>query len=226
MIPLLAILIAQGGPTLNNPAPQTGSKGTPITVNDCSFLYRTSDFITKVVKLKIEFTNESAKIADLVTFSVTSDIGDATIRDVGSYDPGVELKHEYRQYYGRRMYSTDENLHCSVQAVHFTDGTVWQNGVPAAATQDVDPNLGLALENQASGVFVQFVAPGGPGDAAGVRQNDHIVSIGSNAVSSIEDVKTILGMTPAGTAVLLVINRNGALINVKIKTGGSATLPP
>src|SRR5580704_5048224 len=30
---------AQSQPSLNNPAPQTGSSGSPVTVNDCSVLY-------------------------------------------------------------------------------------------------------------------------------------------------------------------------------------------
>jgi len=223
----LAILVAQAQPILNNPAPQTGSIGSPVTVNDCSLWYVQRGLVKTVVGLKIEFTNESSKTADLVTFATTSGIGSATIRDVGSYQPGAEVTHKFRQFSWTREWAFDNpNLHCSVQAVHFTDGTVWQNGVAPAATQTVASILGLALANQASGVYVQFVAPGSPGDTAGIRQNDRIVSIGGNAISVIQDIKTILGMTRDGTIVPLVIERDGTTVNVRIKAGRAVPSSP
>jgi S1-C subfamily serine protease len=65
-------------------------------------------------------------------------------------------------------------------------------------------------------VYVQFVAPGSAGDQAGIRQNDRIISIGSNAVSSIDDYKAILGMTTPGAIIPLVISRGGTTLSVKI----------
>jgi PDZ domain len=217
---LLAVLIAQSQPTLNNPAPQTGSTGSPITVNDCSLLYLENNLGQTFVGprgLRIEFTDESSKAADLVTFQVTSNIGSATIRDVGEVDPGVEMTHRFRQFDHSRLWGNPD-ITCTVQAVHFTDGTIWENGKSPEATQAVDPRLGLAFENEASGVYVEFVAPGGAGDAAGIRQNDRIVSIGSNAVNSIQDIETILGMTPGGATIPLIIERSGTIVNVRIKT--------
>jgi membrane-associated protease RseP (regulator of RpoE activity) len=221
---LLAVLIAQSGPILNNPGPQTGSTGTPITVNDCSILYFSNNLGQTFVAargLKIEFTDESSKPADLVTFQVDGDLGTATIRDVAEIDPGVETTHRFRQFDRTRLWSRP-NITCTVQAVHFTDGTVWENGKPSEASQALDPRLGLALENEASGVYVEFVAPGGAGDVAGIRQNDRIVSIGSNAVSSVQDIETILEMTAAGATVPLVVERSGTALNVKIKVSSAA----
>ena len=129
---LLAVLIAQSQPILNNPGPQTGSTGTPITVNDCSILYVWNNLGQAFVMargLQIEFTDEASKPADLVTFQITGDIGSATIRDVGEVDPGVETTHRFRQFDRTRLWSRP-NITCTVQAVHFTDGTVWENGEP------------------------------------------------------------------------------------------------
>ena len=227
MILLLAILVAQSQPILNNPAPQTGSTGTPVTVNDCSLLYFRNNLGQTFVTargLNIEFTDESSKPVDLVTFQVTSNIGSATIRDVGEVDPGIETTHRFRQFDRSRLWSNPD-VSCSVEAVHFTDGTVWQNGVAPVATQAIDARLGVAFESEASGVYVQFVAPGGAGDAAGIRQSDRIVSIGSNSVSSVDDITTILGMTSAGATIPIVIERSGSMLNLKVKTTSAAESP-
>lgn len=218
---------AQSQPILNNPAPQTGSAGTPITVNGCSVLYLTNAYGQSFViarGLKIEFTNESQKPADLVTFQVTGDLGSVTIRDVAEIDPGVETTHRFRQFDRTRL-SSPPNLTCTVAAVHFKDGTVWEYGTTPEDSQSVDPGLGLALVNQSSGVFVQFVAPGSAADDAGIRQRDRIVSIGSNAISSIDDIKTILGMTPIGAIIPFVVERSGAMLTIKIKNGNPEEAP-
>jgi predicted metalloprotease with PDZ domain len=149
-----------------------------------SFSYSDRNAVLKNVNgIRIEFTDESPKTADLITFSTTSPLGDATIRDVGTFTPGTEIAHNFRQYTSSNVWApVNPPLTCAVQAVHFTDGTVWQQGAPS---KEVDLLLGLALENDGSSVVVRFVAPGGAGFAAGLKQNDRIVSVGGNAVSSI-----------------------------------------
>jgi hypothetical protein len=204
-------------PILGNPAPQTGSNGSPVTMNACSFIYRTQDFTRRIYRLKIEFTNESGKTADLVTFKVTSDIGGATIRDVGSYEAGAEVSHQYRQFYNVVMPDLQENLHCDVQAVHFTDGTVWEAWVAAVQTQGTDHILGIAFVDQSGGVFVKFVAPGSLGDAAGVHQGDRVVSIGSNSISNLADLEELLKMTAPTSTIPMTVERGGAMVNLVIK---------
>jgi len=217
LIAVVAILLAQASPTLGIPAPETGAHGAPVMMNDCSFLYRANAYGAWVNRLKIEFTNESSKTADLVTFYVTSAIGDATIRDVGTYAPGTEVTHEYRQFLGTRIWSSHQDLHCATQSIHFTDGSVWQAGSSPAASVDLDSPLGLLLENRDSGVYVKFVAPGSAGAVAGIRQDDRIISIGANNVGSVTDVRTILGMTPPGTAIPMALDRGGQTVNVSVK---------
>jgi hypothetical protein len=217
IIAVVAILLAQASPTLGIPAPETGAHGSPITMNDCAFIYRSNVYSSWIYRLRIEFTNESPKTADLVTFAVKSDVGSATIRDVGTYEPGAETTHEYRQFYGTRVYGPNEDLHCAVQAIHFTDGTVWQNGSNPGGTVAMDSPLGLVLESRESGVYVKFVAPGSPGEAAGIRQDDRIVSIGANTVGSVNHVRTILSMTSPGTAIPMLLDRDGQTVKVTVK---------
>jgi S1-C subfamily serine protease len=226
LIAIVAILLAQAPPTLGNPAPETGSQGPPVTVNDCSILYRYSYGRAFVAPrgLKIEFTDESSKPVDLVTFAVTSNIGSATIRDVGEVDPGVETTHQFRQFDRTQLYGNPD-VSCTVAAVQFTDGTVWQAGTNPAASTETNTLLGLVLVDGASGVYVKFVAPGSAGAAAGIRQGDRIVSIGSNAVSSVSDIRTILDMTPSSTPLPIALDRGGRTVNVTIHAGASSGAP-
>jgi membrane-associated protease RseP (regulator of RpoE activity) len=226
LIAIVAILLAQAPPTLGNPAPDTGSHGAPVTVNDCSFSYRYYYGRAYVAPrgLKIEFTDESAKPVDLVTFAVTSNIGSATIRDVGEVEPGVETTHEFRQFDRTQLFSVPE-ASCTVQAVHFTDGTVWQYGASQAASTETSTLLGLVLVDGASGVLVKFVAPGSAGAAAGIRQGDRIVSIGSNAVSSVSDVKTIFSITSSSTPLPIVLDRGGQAVNATIHVSAGPVKP-
>ena len=57
------------------------------------------------------------------------------------------------------------------------------------------------------------------------RQSDRIVSIGSNSVSSVDDITTILGMTSAGATIPIVIERSGSILNLKVKTTSAAESP-
>jgi S1-C subfamily serine protease len=84
-------------------------------------------------------------------------------------------------------------------------------------------DLGISLEDRASGVYVKFVAPGSSAAAADLRQGARIVAIGSNKVSSVTDVRTILEMTPNGTAIPISVERDGQTLNVSIKV--TATPP-
>jgi putative serine protease PepD len=55
----------------------------------------------------------------------------------------------------------------------------------ASVTQDVAAQYGLPVS---SGAIVQFVAPGGPADAAGIKRGDIIVKIGDVRVTGVSDV--------------------------------------
>jgi hypothetical protein len=132
-----------------------------------------------------------------------------------------------------------------VTQVVFADGTFWQpnkpflrgyaaTGVPLAQPTLENPSngasndesvapphpaslLGLSLEDRTSGIYVKFVAPGSAAAAAGIRQGDRIVSVASNKVGSVADVRAILEMTPTGTTIPMSLDRDGLAVSVSIK---------
>lgn len=81
--------------------------------------------------IQIVFTNESQKTADLINFAVNSN-GDAfVIRDVGTFSPGIEITHRYRNGEGQAFVLPQfvaPKLSCSVQSIRFTDGSAWRPG--------------------------------------------------------------------------------------------------
>ncbi len=92
--------------------------------------------------IQIQFTNESTKTANLINFAVDSNGDSFLIRDVGTFSPGIEIKHRYSNGAGQAFVLPQfiaPKLSCSVQSVRFSDGTVWRRGdtaisQPAAAS--------------------------------------------------------------------------------------------
>jgi len=166
--------------------------------------------------------------------------------DKGTFTPPINIDDHcfggrlWAPHVVRRM--TEESVR--VTQVTFADGTSWKPGMPflrgystagvrlaqpamqnpengpsdeSAAHVHLDNSLGLAFEDRPTGVYVKFVAPGSAGAVAGVHQGDRIVSIGSNNVSSVNDVRTILGMTPKGASIPISLDRDGQRLNVSLK---------
>ena len=81
--------------------------------------------------IKIQFTNESSKTADLINFGVDSNGQTFVIRDVGTFSPGIEISHRYRNGAGQAFVLPafiSPKFTCKVDSVRFTDGTVWRQG--------------------------------------------------------------------------------------------------
>jgi hypothetical protein len=87
--------------------------------------------------IKIQFTNESAKTANLINFSVDSNGDSFVIRDVGTFSPGVEITHRYSNGAGQAYVLPQfisPKIDCHVQSVSFTDGTTWRRGETALSS--------------------------------------------------------------------------------------------
>ncbi|HLI94482.1 MAG TPA: hypothetical protein VKT72_00160 [Candidatus Baltobacteraceae bacterium] len=92
--------------------------------------------------IKIQFTNESPKTANLINFAVKSNGDSFVIRDVGTFSPGIEITHKFTNGSGQAFVLPQfvaPKISCRVQSVGFTDGTVWRRGqtqasVPAGAS--------------------------------------------------------------------------------------------
>ncbi len=67
------------------------------------------------------------------------------IRDVGTFSPGVEITHRYTNGSGQAFVLPAfiaPQIKCSVESVHFADGTLWRAGEAAAVAETPEPALG------------------------------------------------------------------------------------
>lgn len=119
------------------PASVTLAKpASPIIVDYCHIQYEQGPNVTpsaavaltkKSGPLEIKFTNESEKTANIVRFGIHMEGETASIRDVGSFAPGITIHHKFRDFSGRTkfIFSSEPQPKCSVQYVKFTDGSTW-----------------------------------------------------------------------------------------------------
>jgi S1-C subfamily serine protease len=68
-------------------------------------------------------------------------------------------------------------------------------------------------------LVVGGVAPGGPAARAGVRQGDQVVAVADQRVATLaEMLRSVWKLGPSGTEVPLTLARNGATVNVKVRS--------
>src|SRR5579884_3698900 len=121
--PAPPVVINACGPILNNGNTQT-LFGVPVASSSSG--------------IQIQFTNESSKTANLINFAVDSNGESFVIRDVGTFSPGIEITHKFRNGAGQAFVLPQliaPKIKCHVQSVGFTDGSVWrrgQNNAPAS----------------------------------------------------------------------------------------------
>ena len=126
-------------------APPLGA-AAPVTINSCGPIINDHNSTTNVLGfpipastssgIKIEFVNESKVAATLVNFAVDSGGDHFVIRDVGTFSPGVSIKHQYRNGAGQAFVLPafiSPNVTCHVASVQFADGSLWRKGQQTAA---------------------------------------------------------------------------------------------
>ena len=122
-------LCGSADPTIAVPVTPTGAVGPPIEIDECKLLYSGNDVAGESAGVFLKFTNDSTLTADLINFKVIAGSESGMIRDVGTFTPGIEITHHYREGSGHLMFSpllSHVSLDCSVASVHFRNGTVWQ----------------------------------------------------------------------------------------------------
>lgn len=228
-------------PNTSNVAPA----GPPVEVEDCKLQSLGGLLIAKTGKLQIEFTNEGSVAADLVRFRISWGSSEAAfIRDQGKFAPGITVKHEFRQSEGALISPlfSHPHLQCSVESVHFADGTQWTN--PAAAIVSNPSSIAgstavnvprivgssfIGVELQQTGlnqIQVRLVLPGGPADRGGLRQSDVIELINGEHVSGMRDATELITAAEPGTTLQFVVNRDGAQSSISITTARRAQDAP
>ena len=111
-------------------------------------------------------------------------------------------------------FAIPSNLAVDVMRQLVATGTV-KRGVLGVDAQDVTPELAkmLGLEN-ARGAVVTRVRAGSPAEGAGLRAGDVIVSLDGKPVASEQDLHNIEGLTAAGAAVAVGVQRDGNAITL------------
>lgn len=106
---------------------------SPVQIDNCRLEYTPGgDGIMMLAKtsgrLKIKFTNESEKRASVIRFAVNLDGKEASIRDVGTFAPGVTVDHGFKDFAGNVgfVFGRQAQPKCHVTYVKFADGTAWQ----------------------------------------------------------------------------------------------------
>lgn len=216
-----ADVVAAASPT---PPPTFGnsinSELPPVVVNDCQFYYQGSLLVGVAAGMRIEYTNESRTVADLIEFFVTDGNHSVLIRDVGRFSPGVEIIHKFPKQTGEQIYSplfSHPHVTCRAQEAHFADGTTWVYGTSAAAASETESSLGVVLEDVSNGVVIEFIAPGGVAARGGLQQGDLILTFGGNAVHSIRDIDTVLSITTSKAVIPITVERSGSPVNVSVQ---------
>jgi putative serine protease PepD len=91
------------------------------------------------------------------------------------------------------------------------------------STETVDENLasqyGLPMK---SGALVRFVAPGAPGETAGIKRGDVVVKIGDTRVTGVADVFASIRDHKVGDTVPFEVVRNGQTMTISVKLGSDS----
>ncbi|MGD0474545.1 MAG: hypothetical protein ABSB70_15205 [Candidatus Velthaea sp.] len=145
----LPVLLWSGGPR-----PAQAQPVPPVTINSCAPIVNTQTQPTPAPLfgglqlastssgIAIEFVNDSTKTANLVNFAVDSNGQQFVIRDVGTFSPGISIKHTYRNGSGQAFVLPQfiaPRVNCHVASVRFVDGSSWRPGQPAANPPPAPP---------------------------------------------------------------------------------------
>ncbi len=224
-------------PALN--APHGGSQrvgGSPVEVEDCKLQENGGLLVGHTGKLTIEFTNESSVKADLVRFRIEWGKDNVDfIRDQGSFAPGVTAKDEFGQSEGVLISPlfSHPDFHCSVESVHFVNGTTWARPeAPATTTSGtlIYPTsqplqligtgfIGVELQPMLTAVRVRLVLPGSPANKGGLKQGDIIETINGEQLTGLQDAVDLISSAKPHSVLKLGIYRNGKILKVRVVAG-------
>jgi hypothetical protein len=177
--------------------------------------------------MRITFVNDSGKVAKLVNFAVDSNGNQFVIRDVGTFSPGVQIDHQYRNGAGQGFILPAfiaPNVKCSVASVEFADGTLWRHGdapntVPVAIAS-APPGLTVApatltLDSRSESALFLVQAPARLAD---IKETDNCAGIASVFVGATADREVSYYVRPIapGTCAAHVIDENGSTASIPI----------
>ncbi len=208
------ITINSCGPILTNPAPT--SSPNPI-----------AQLLTPSTSagMRIQFTNESGKVADLVNFEVRSNATQFIIRHVGTFSPAISNDHQFRNRAGQPFVLPAfiaPPVTCRVASVRLTDRSVWP--APAQPAAPAAPGDGATLSANPASVVVAhdadsaLVMISSTGRVAGFNENDTCNGIAAVYVSTTAQNSAVYSIKPIapGTCALRVTDEAGRTISVPV----------
>lgn len=215
-------------------APTTDATKHPVQINSCGPMIGNgtqSLFGIPVAStsngIQIQFTNESSKTADLINFAVDSNGRTFVIRDVGTFSPGIEIAHKYRNGAGQAFLLPEfvsPKIKCKVDSVRFADGTVWRRGdkvkqqqaAPSSPeTLSVAPTgpVNLVVNGEARLFLVQST-----GTVAAFSERDACTGIAKVTLAAAGENSATYSVAPVGkgSCTANVTEESGATISVPI----------
>lgn len=174
--------------------------------------------------IQIQFTNESTKTADLINFAVDSNGQNFVIRDVGTFSPGIEITHRYRNGQGQAFILpafVAPKIKCHVDSVRFTDGTVWRRGdkhkrndaVPAAVSVSPNGPLNLAVNGESRLFLVQST-----GTVAAFSERDACAGIAKVTLAAAGENSATYSVAPLrhGSCTANITEESGPTVSIPI----------
>jgi serine protease Do len=110
------------------------------------------------------------------------------------------------------------NLAVSVYNQIIEKGKVSRGSIGVGFKADEKPEM-LRVYGSSHGVFVTQVSPGGPGEKAGIKVEDVIVSFNGRPVKDGDDLVNKVSATPVGSDATVSLLRSGKMMNLKVKVG-------
>lgn len=237
---LLALTLSMGtpGPGFADPVAGSAPGNPPVTINSCGpILDKNSQSTIAGIPIpasastgmQIEFVNESNQTATLVNFNVQSGGDQFVIRDVGTFSPGVSIKHKYRNGAGQAFILPEfiaPKIACDVASVTFADGTVWRKGQAAAAQapaatspQSVGPlSVNPATLTIDSATSSALFLVSSPARVAAFKETDNCAKVASIFVAATSDASATFSVKPiaAGSCTAHVTDEAGNSVQVPI----------
>lgn len=129
-------------------SPIDAATSSPVQLNSCTLIYANSNQITSQISgLSAQFTNESNQTATIVNISTDINEEASVIRDVGSFAPGIEIRHTYKTGGGQfalpmllQQLFGKPSVKCAIASVQFADGSRW----PASSNTSASVTSGNA----------------------------------------------------------------------------------
>ncbi len=219
----------------STPAPSAGGP-IPIAINSCVPMVQNNGGPTIAgiqlagtsSGIKIQFTNETAKTANLINFSVNSNGTTFVIRDVGTFSPGVEITHQYRNGSGQSFVLPAfiaPQIGCTLESVHFTDGSVWRTGEGATPAETAEPAPGSSGQMKATPSRID-VAAGDPVQYFMISTREQVAGFAErDACQGIAMVTLVAAGVSSATYSVKPLARGSCAANVRDQDGHVLAVP-